>query len=91
MHTVKVQDFSFIYYFRFQSYASENSGSYYNTLSFDPVRLISYSALISLILNLAVSIAGIICEKLGVLCPADGYSADHAEVYLDAVDFVSIR
>ena len=42
-------------------------------------------------LGLAVSIAGIICEKLGVLCPADGYSVHHAEVYLDAVDFVSIR
>lgn len=42
-------------------------------------------------MGLAVSIAGIICESLGVLCPADGYSFDHASVYLDAIDFVSIR
>ena len=42
-------------------------------------------------MGLAVSIAGIICEKLEVLCPADSYSADHAAVYLDAIDFVSIR
>ena len=41
-------------------------------------------------LGLAISIIGIICEKLEVLCPADGYSVHHAEVYLDAVDFVSI-
>jgi len=43
-----------------------------------------------IIIRPAVSIAGIICEKLGVLCPADGLSANHASVYLDAVDFVSI-
>jgi len=42
------------------------------------------------IIRPAISIAGIICEKLGVLCPADALSADHAAVYLDAVDFVSI-
>ena len=40
---------------------------------------------------LAVSITGIICEKLQVLCPADNYSVHHAAVYLDAADFVSIR
>jgi len=42
------------------------------------------------IIRPAVSIVGIICEKLQVLCPADSYSVDHAAVYLDAVDFVSI-
>ena len=44
-------------------------------------------------MGLAVSIAGIICEKLEVfrVCPAHSYSADHAAVYLDAIDFVSIR
>ena len=42
MYTVKVQDFlSYIWYF--QTYASENSGSCYNTSLFDPVRLIPYS------------------------------------------------
>ena len=42
-------------------------------------------------MSLAVSIAGIICHKLKVLCPADSYSVHHAAVYLDAIDFVSIR
>jgi len=42
------------------------------------------------IIRPAVSIAGIICEKLQVLCPADNFSVHHAAVYLDAVDFVSI-
>ena len=42
-------------------------------------------------LKKAVSIAGIICEKLNVLCAADGYNVHHASVYLDAIDFVSIR
>lgn len=68
------------------------SGLYYNISSFDPVRLIcSLIPRICLILSLAASIAGIICEKLKVLCAADGYNVHHASVYLDAIDFVSIR
>ena len=37
----------------------------------------------------AISIAGIITDYYGVLCPS-GYSIYYAEVYLDAIDFVSI-
>ena len=39
-----------------------------------------------------LNLAGIICEKLEVLCPADtgSYSVHHAVVYLDAIDFVRI-
>lgn len=39
----------------------------------------------------AVSIAGIICEKLNVLCDSSGFDVHFANVYLEAVDFVSIR
>lgn len=42
------------------------------------------------IIRPVVSIAGIICEKLGVLCSVDSYSVHHASVYLDAIDFISI-
>ncbi|KAK7053302.1 hypothetical protein VNI00_003928 [Paramarasmius palmivorus] len=40
--------------------------------------------------RIAASIAGIICEKLGVLCEAAGFDAHWANVYLEAIDFVSI-
>ena len=39
----------------------------------------------------AVSIAGIICEKYKVLCESGSYNVHFAKVYLDAIDFVSIR
>jgi len=42
------------------------------------------------IIRPAISITGIICERLKVLCAADGYNVHHASVYLDAIDFVSI-
>ncbi|KAF8797823.1 DUF300-domain-containing protein [Phlegmacium glaucopus] len=42
------------------------------------------------IIRPAVSIAGIICQKLEVLCQADGFNVHHASVYLNAIDFVSI-
>ncbi|KAF5386218.1 hypothetical protein D9615_002233 [Tricholomella constricta] len=38
----------------------------------------------------AVSIASIICETLNVLCPSEGYNPKYADVYLAAIDFVSI-
>lgn len=38
-----------------------------------------------------MSIVGIICEKLEVLCHTDGYSWRHASVYLESINFVSIR
>jgi hypothetical protein len=39
----------------------------------------------------AVSIAGIICQLYGVLCESGPYSIYFASVYLEAIDFVSIR
>lgn len=39
----------------------------------------------------AISIAGIICEKLNVLCESQGFDVHFANVYLEAIDFVSIR
>ncbi|KAF5379947.1 hypothetical protein D9757_010279 [Collybiopsis confluens] len=35
-------------------------------------------------------IAGIICEKLNVLCHSQGFNVHFANVYLEAIDFVSI-
>lgn len=40
--------------------------------------------------RLVISIAGIVCEAFNVLC-TQTYSVHYAEVYLTAVDFVSIR
>jgi hypothetical protein len=39
----------------------------------------------------AISIAGIICEKLNVLCESQGFDVRSANVHLEAIDFVSIR
>lgn len=39
---------------------------------------------------IAVSIAGIVCEAFNVLCESE-WSVHFAGVYLEAVDFVSIR
>ena len=39
----------------------------------------------------AVSIAGMICQAYDVLCASGPYSVHFAEVYLESVDFVSIR
>ncbi|KAJ7753659.1 organic solute transporter Ostalpha-domain-containing protein [Mycena maculata] len=38
----------------------------------------------------AISIAGIVCEAYGVLCPSESYNPRFASVYLSAADFVSI-
>ena len=43
------------------------------------------------IFRTAITIAGIICQHYNVLCASGPYSVHFAEVYLDAVDFVSIR
>ena len=40
---------------------------------------------------LAVSIAAIICEYYDVLCASGSYNVHFAEVYLEAIDFVSVR
>ena len=39
----------------------------------------------------AISIAGVITEAYGVLCESGSYSIFFAAVYLDSIDFVSIR
>ncbi|KAJ3995257.1 organic solute transporter Ostalpha-domain-containing protein [Lentinula boryana] len=38
----------------------------------------------------AISIAAIICQAYNVLCESEGFNAQYANVYLEAVDFVSI-
>lgn len=45
----------------------------------------------SLMYITAISIAGIICQYYGVLCASGSYSIHYAAVYLDSVDFVSVR
>jgi hypothetical protein len=39
----------------------------------------------------AISIAGIICQAFNVLCSSESWNVHYAQVYLEAVDFVSIR
>lgn len=39
----------------------------------------------------ACSIAGIICEALNVLCESAGWNINYANVYLEVIDFISIR
>ncbi|WWC60659.1 uncharacterized protein I303_103234 [Kwoniella dejecticola CBS 10117] len=50
---------------------------------------LSFSVMQYVILRPLISIVGIICLYYGVLCPGE-YSIHFAEVYLEAVDFVSI-
>lgn len=50
---------------------------------------IKWSVLQYVIIRPAVSITGIICEALGILCQSS-WSYKHPSVYLSAVDFVSI-
>lgn len=38
----------------------------------------------------AISVAGIVCEKFGVLCESGGFNIHFAKVYLEAANFVSI-
>jgi hypothetical protein len=50
-----------------------------------------WSVLQYVIIRPAGSIAGIICEALGVLCKSDGYSWRYASVWIEGINFVSIR
>ncbi|ORY23937.1 organic solute transporter Ostalpha-domain-containing protein [Naematelia encephala] len=50
---------------------------------------LSFSVMQYVVIRPTISIIGIICEYFDVLCP-QMYSVHYAEVYLDAVDFVSI-
>ncbi|KJA22431.1 hypothetical protein HYPSUDRAFT_41052 [Hypholoma sublateritium FD-334 SS-4] len=51
---------------------------------------VKWSVLQYIIIRPAASIAGIICEKLDILCDSDGYSWKYASVYLAVIDFISI-
>ncbi|KAK7458089.1 hypothetical protein VKT23_009995 [Stygiomarasmius scandens] len=51
---------------------------------------VKWSVLQYVIIRPLVSIAGIICEHYNVLCESAGFDARYANVYLEAVDFVSI-
>ncbi|KAF8968510.1 organic solute transporter Ostalpha-domain-containing protein [Flammula alnicola] len=51
---------------------------------------VKWSVLQYVIIRPAASIAGIICEKLDILCDSDSYSWRYASVYIAVVDFISI-
>ncbi|KAJ7127945.1 organic solute transporter Ostalpha-domain-containing protein [Mycena epipterygia] len=51
---------------------------------------VKWSVLQYVIVRPAVSVAGIVCQKLGILCDSEGFNPHFASVYLSAVDFVSI-
>ncbi|KAF8060857.1 organic solute transporter Ostalpha-domain-containing protein [Lyophyllum atratum] len=51
---------------------------------------VKWSVLQYVIIRPLASIAGIVCEKYGVLCESAGFSVHYASVYLEAIDFVSI-
>ncbi|KAF9481499.1 DUF300-domain-containing protein [Pholiota conissans] len=51
---------------------------------------VKWSVLQYVIIRPLVSVAGIICEKLEILCESDGYSWRYASVYLSVIDFISI-
>ncbi|KAF9443865.1 DUF300-domain-containing protein [Macrolepiota fuliginosa MF-IS2] len=51
---------------------------------------VKWSVLQYVIIRPAASIAGIICEKLGVLCHQEGFSPRWANVYIESINFVSI-
>ncbi|KDR75855.1 hypothetical protein GALMADRAFT_97799 [Galerina marginata CBS 339.88] len=51
---------------------------------------VKWSVLQYVIVRPSVSLAGIICQALGVLCESQGFDVHFASVYLEAIDFVSI-
>ncbi|KAH9021291.1 DUF300-domain-containing protein [Lactarius pseudohatsudake] len=51
---------------------------------------LKWSVMQYVVIRPVVSIAGIICEALNVLCASGSYSVHYAEVYLESVDFISI-
>ncbi|KAF5345730.1 hypothetical protein D9757_013300 [Collybiopsis confluens] len=51
---------------------------------------LKWSVLQYVIFRPAISITGIICERLNVLCESQGFDVHFANVYLEAIDFVSI-
>ena len=69
------------------------SGLYYNTLSCAPVSLLPLSITQTQTLKgkTVVTIVGIICQAYDVLCEPAGFDFHWANVYLEIVDFISIR
>lgn len=51
---------------------------------------VKWSVLQYVIVRPLVSIAGIVCEKFGLLCESAGFNVHFANVYLESIDFVSI-
>ena len=52
---------------------------------------VKWSVLQYIIIRPLVSLAGIVCEKYNVLCESEGFDYRYADVYLEVIDFVSIR
>jgi len=51
---------------------------------------VKWSVLQYMIVRIAASIAGVICERFDLLCEADGFSFRSADIYLAVITFVSI-
>jgi len=51
---------------------------------------VKWSVLQYVIVRPAVSIAGIICQHYGVLCPTSSFNPYYAQMYLSIIDFISI-
>lgn len=69
----------------------EFSGVFSNMLSSAHVSLCSVLESFTSTNHLVVSIIGIVCQKYNVLCETAGFNPHFASVYLQSVDFVSIR
>ncbi|KAJ3900145.1 DUF300-domain-containing protein [Lentinula edodes] len=51
---------------------------------------LKWAVLQYVILRPAISITGIICQAFNVLCESSGFNVHYANVYLEAIDFVTI-
>ncbi|KAI0276227.1 DUF300-domain-containing protein [Russula aff. rugulosa BPL654] len=51
---------------------------------------VKWSVMQYVVIRPAITVAGIICQHYNVLCVSGPFSVHYAEVYLDAIDFVSI-
>lgn len=72
------------------------SGACCSTLSFGQVRYFSNALPRSCLTlhdspHVAASIAGIVCEHFKVLCTTEGYTLKYAAVYIECINFISIR
>lgn len=53
--------------------------------------LLSKISCTDLLTIIVISIIGIICQALNILCESQGFNPHFANVYLEAIDFVTIR